>query len=600
MSAVLQASEPRVLLGKRPSLRDLLPSRADYCELRTSWKGDIVAGVTVGIVALPLALAFAITAGVGAAVGLSTAIVAGLVAGIFGGSSLQISGPTGAMAVVLVPVVARYGPGCIYVVGLMAGILIAVAGVVRLGRAVAYLPWPLVEGFTVGIALVIFLQQVPAALGVAKPKGASTAVVAFQAVEHSTLASVWQPLLLVGLVVLFMVGLPRLHRALPASLLAVIASTLLVRGVGWDLPAIGKLRNALHLPLVPHLGQVPELASAAVAVAVLSSIESLLSAKVADGMADVTPANVDRELVGQGLGNIASALLGGMPATGAIARTAVNARAGARTRLSAVVHSVTLLVVVFGASSLVGKIPLAALAAVLMVTAFRMINRLNVRSVLHATRSDGLVLVVTAVATVATNLIVAIEVGIAVAGVMALRHVARSTTITTEHVTPEMTEDQEFELLDRHILVFRVDGTLFFGATQRFLQAFTEVSDVRVVLLRLAAVNGLDATGALALGDIIESLERRGITVLIKGLRPEYMRILGAVGALDRLAHMNHTFDDLELAIAHARVHAERPPHRAEELDRSRPGRSGYPASANTTSTLTTTFSVPGRSGTED
>jgi SulP family sulfate permease len=341
----------------------------------------------------------------------------------------------------------------------------------------------------------------------------------------------------------------------------VIASTILVRASGWRVPVIGKLSNALHLPLIPHLGQIPELASAALAVAVLSSIESLLSAKVADGMADVAPANLDRELVGQGLGNIVSSLLGGMPATGAIARTAVNARAGARTRLSAVVHSLTLLIVVLGASSLVGQIPLAALAAVLMVTSFRMVNRLNVVSVLHSTRSDGSVLVATAVATVATNLIVAIEIGIAVASAMALRHVARSTKITAERLSAGRTEDANFDLVAQHILVYKIDGTLFFGATQRFLQAFTEVSDVRVVLLRLADVKGLDATGALALGEIIEDLERRHITVLIKGLRPEFMRILGAVGAIDRLAHVNHSFDNLELAVAHAHLHAERITH---------------------------------------
>ncbi len=281
-------------------------------------------------------------------------------------------------------------------------------------------------------------------------------------------------------------------------------------------------------------------------------------------MADVAPANLDRELVGQGLGNIASSLLGGMPATGAIARTAVNARAGARTRLSAVVHSLTLLIVVLGASSLVGQIPLAALAAVLMVTSFRMVNRLNVISVLHSTRSDGFVLVATAVATVATNLIVAIEIGIAVAGAMALRHVARSTKITTERLSAGSTEDAKFDFSAKHILVYKIGGTLFFGATQRFLQAFTEVSDVRVVLLRLANVNGLDATAALALGEIIENLEHRHITVLIKGLRPEFMRILGAVGAIDRLAHVNHSFDNLELAVAHAHLHAERITHSAQ------------------------------------
>jgi len=536
----------------------MLPRASDYRGLRTSWRGDVVAGLTVGVVALPLALAFGITTGLGAAVGLTTAIVAGLVAAIFGGSSLQVSGPTGAMAVVLVPIVARYGPNAVFTVGLLAGGLVLVAAFVRLGRAVAYIPWPVVEGFTVGIAVIIFLQQVPAALGVAKPPGENTAVVAARAVRAAAGSWSWQPMVVVALVALVMTVLPRIHRSLPSSLLAVIAATLLTSWAGWNVALIGALPDRLPTPSLPELGRAPQLISAAFAVAVLAAIESLLSAKVADGMADLSPSDPDRELFGQGLANVASAVFGGMPATGAIARTAVNARAGARTRLAAMVHSLTLLAVVLWAGSLVGRIPLAALAGVLMVTAVRMVDAHNVRAVVRSTRSDAAVLVLTAVATVAFDLIVAIEVGIVVAGALALRHLARSTTFTSERLTPEISDDDERDLLSEHILVYRIDGPLFFGASQRFLNEFTAVSNVRVVILRLADLQALDASAAHALGEIVEDLEHRGITVLLKGIRPEHLRILTIVGALDRLAHENHVFDDLDRAVAHARLHVGR------------------------------------------
>jgi len=295
-----------------------------------------------------------------------------------------------------------------------------------------------------------------------------------------------------------------------------------------------------------------------VAVAVLAAMESLLSAKVADALTDTTPCDPDRELFGQGLASIASALVGGMPSTGAIARTAVNARAGARTRLSAVVHSLTLLVVVLAAGSLVARIPLAALAGVLMVTAVRMVDPSNVWSVLRSTRRDALVLVLTAVATVAVNLIVAIELGLAVAGILALGHLARSATFTSSRLSDDGPGDDADALADEHVLVYRIDGPLFFAVAQRFLEEFATVSDARVVILRLTDVQGLDASAAQALGDIVQHLERRGITVLLKGVRPEHFRILQAVGTLDHLATEHHVFADLPAAVAHARLHVAR------------------------------------------
>jgi sulfate permease, SulP family len=546
------------------------PRRSDYLGLRGSWKVDVVAGLTVGVVALPLALAFGITSGMGAKPGLVTAIVAGLVAAVFGGSGVQVSGPTGAMAVVLVPVVARYGVSAVYTVGLLAGALVVVAAFLRLGRYAAFVPWPVIEGFTVGIATLIFLQQVPSALGVAKPQGDNTAVVAARAIGRSLAHGNLGSLLIMVIVVAIMVVAPRVHRALPASLLAVGVATAVAQLAHLTVARIGAIPSALPTPSLPHLssGSASGLFSAALAVAALAALESLLSAKVADGMADSPKHDPDRELFGQGAANIAAAMFGGMPATGAIARTAVNVRAGARTRVAAIVHAVFLLGVVLLAGNLVSKIPLAALAGVLTVTAVRMVEPHNVRAVVRATRSDAIVFGLTAIATVAFDLVFAIELGMAVAAILALRNVALSASITPESIASadetmprEIDIDAAATLRHDGIIAYRLDGALFFGAAQRFLTELTAVTDVRVIVLRLPDLQVLDATGAQALGEIVSELEARGITVLVKGPQPAHRRTLAAVGALDHLAHENHLFDDLDAALAHAREHARRTPH---------------------------------------
>ena len=553
----------------------LLPRRVDYEGLTSSWRTDVVAGITVGVVALPLALAFGITTGLGAAAGLMTAIVAGLVAAVFGGSNVQVSGPTGAMTVVLVPVVARHGADAVAIVGLLAGVLVVVAAFAGLGRYLAYVPWPVIEGFTVGIAVIIFLQQVPAALGIPKPDGENTALVAARAIRDVFASGHVASIGLVVLVSAVMVVLPRLHRSLPSSLIAVAVATGIVAKLRLDVDQIGELPSSLPLPSLPSVspGELSELFSAGLAVAVLAALESLLSAKVADGMCDAGRHDPDRELFGQGLANLASPLFGGMPATGAIARTAVNVRAGARTRISAVVHSVVLVLIVYLAGPAVARIPLAALAGVLMVTAVRMVEVHNIRAVLHSTRSDAAVLVLTAAATIAFDLIVAVELGIAVAAVLALRNVARTASATEEPVhfdlgpysrpaalvrpagTETLDRDEEARLLADRIVVYRLDGALFFGAAQRFLTELTDVADVEVVVLRLPELQVLDATGARALGEIVDELTSRRITVLLKGPRPEHLKTLEAVGVIDRLGGPQHVFDRLDAAIDHARAH---------------------------------------------
>jgi SulP family sulfate permease len=360
-----------------------------------------------------------------------------------------------------------------------------------------------------------------------------------------------------------MVLTPRLNRTLPASLLAVAAATAVAEIAGWPVARIGALPSSLPAPTLPTVaaGQLRDLLGAAVAVALLAALESLLSARVADGMADTSRHDPDRELFGQGLANLASPLFGGMPATGAIARTAVNVRAGARTRVAAITHSGVLVVVVLVGGSLVGRIPLAALAGVLMVTAIRMVEIHNVRAVLWSTPADAAVLAITAAATIAFDLIVAVEIGVALAAVLALLAVARSTRAVEEPVVFEGIDDAvDADLLRQHIICYRIDGALFFGAAQRFLTELTAITDARVVILRLPDIQVLDATGARAVSELIAELEARDITVLIKGPRPEHLRLLDTVGALDRLAHDNHLFSDLDAAVAHARLHAQRFP----------------------------------------
>ncbi len=504
-----------------------------------------MAGLTVGVVALPLALAFGITTGLGATAGLTTAIVAGVVAGILGGSNVQVSGPTGAMTVVLVPVVARYGAEAVVIVGVIAGLFVVAAGVFRLGRALAYMPWPVIEGFTLGIAVIIFLQQVPAALGVAKPDGENTAAIAARAVRDAFGHGSAQAVALVAIVVAVMVVAPRLHRAIPASLLAVIVATGIALFAGWDVATIGALPSTLPTPSIPSVefADLSQFVGAAFAVALLAAIESLMSAKVADGMTDVQRHNPDRELFGQGIANIVAPLFGGMPATGAIARTAVNVRAGGRTRVAAIVHSFTLIVVVLFGSSLVAEIPLAALAGVLMVTAVRMVEVHNVRAIaaihpLRRRRADAHRPSPPSRSTSSSRS----------RSVSPPPPSSRCATSPGPRPSPRhpstarSTPTRNDELLREHIVAYRIDGALFFGATQRFLNDLARVSDVRVVILRLPDLQVLDATGAQAIGEIVADLERRHITVLLKGPRPEHERLLRSVGALDHLATEHHVF----------------------------------------------------------
>ena len=550
----------------RLSVRDLLPRRDDYDPRPRAIGADLLAGLTVGVVALPLALAFGVSSGVGPAAGLVTAVIAGLVAAVFGGSRFQVSGPTGAMAVVLAPIVAQHGLASVALVTVLAGLLVVAAGVLRLGRAVTFIPWPVVEGFTLGIAAIIFLQQVPAALGVHADVGGNTLVTAVRAVADAAGAldglaldatALWS-VAIVALVAVLMLALPRLHAAIPASLVAVVAATVLAQATEAPVARIGSLPDTLPVPVLPGVSPAAlgDLLGAAVAIAALAAIESLLSARVAASMAPGGSVyQPDRELVGQGLASVASGLFGGMPATGAIARTAVNVRSGARTRLAAVVHALVILAVIYLATGPVGRIPLAALAGVLMVTSFRMIGARTIRAVLRSTRSDAATFVVTAVITVAFDLIEAVQIGLVVAAFFALRRLAGASSVHREPLPGVAHEG------DEHIALFRLDGAMFFGASDRILGEVTDTSvreNVLVVILRLSQLRMVDATGARALAELVAALEQQGITVLVKGVQPRHRKLMTTVGVLDELRHESHLFTTLDDAVTHARSHVRR------------------------------------------
>jgi len=542
--------------------RALLPQASDYRAMRRDPKRDIIAGLTVAVVALPLALAFGVASGLGAEAGLVTAVVAGLLAALLGGSNLQVSGPTGAMTVVLLPIVAQFGTSAVLVVGLLAGLFLIALAAIGAGRWMQYVPLPVVEGFTLGIAIIIGLQQVPAALGVTV-EGEKVLGRAIEAVRLWFAAPQWAPVLIAGFVALSMLLAIRFRPGLPVSLPAVIVATFTVQWFDLDAETIGSIPLGFPAPSLPDVpwSALSSLVVPALAVAALAALESLLSATVADAMSVGERHDSDRELFGQGMANLAAPLFGGVPATAAIARTAVNVRTGARSRSAAAIHAVALLVVVLVAAPWVGRIPLAALAGVLLATVVQMVEVSSLRAVVRATRGDALVLVATTLATVLFDLVTAVIIGLVVAGLFALQQMSRSARLDATPLDTSDHSEEERALLAEHVIAYRLDGPLFFGAAHRFLLELSELGDVRVVILRLGRIQTLDATGASVLGDTIGTLEHRGITVLLSGIRDEHHGVFEALGVYEHLAHERHIFATTPEAIEHARQHVHRHVH---------------------------------------
>ena len=534
---------------------DLLPRRDDLSAMGRSPRQDLVAGVTVAIVALPLALAFGVASGLGAQAGLATAVVAGIVAAVFGGSNVQVSGPTGAMTVVLVPVVHHHGTTGVLLVGAMAGVVLIVMAAARLGQYVRFLPVPVIEGFTAGIAVVIALQQVPAALGIRDASGDKVWASAGDAIGRYAHDPNVAPVVVAIAVAALMLGGARWRPGMPFSLVAVVLATASARLFDLDLDALGHLPATLPAPSFDFVdaGAAGSLLASALAVAALAALESLLCATVADGMSVNERHDPDRELFGQGMANLVVPVFGGVPATAAIARTAVNVRAGARSRLAAVTHSVVLLAVIFALAPVVSDIPLAALAGVLFATCVRMVETGSILALMRSNRSDAGIVVLTFGVTVVLDLVTAVGVGVGLAVVLALRAVARSARLEEVPLETGNHTAEEHALLSEHIVAYRLDGPLFFAAAHRLLLELTEIADVEVVILRMSRISTMDATGARVLGDAIARLEHRGITVLLSGIAAGHDEFLASLGVVADLRRAGRIFAGTPAAIAHAR-----------------------------------------------
>lgn len=395
--------------------------KSEFWMGREQFGKDLVAGVTVGIVALPLAIGFGITSGMSAQAGISTAILAGFIAAVFGGSRFQVSGPTGAMTVVLIPVIAKNGIEAIPVLGLMAGLIVIAMSVLRLGTIINRIPWAVVEGFTLGIAVVIALQQLPMALGVAKGEGERTLQVAINTVKGAIESGMHASTLVILALTLFIkfnivkiVEHLKLRPYVPASFSALAITTIIVATFKLDVAKIGDIPRNVFIWKGSQLEFATSLITPAILIALLAAIESLLAARVADGLShSPVKFHPNKELFGQGLATMAASIFGGQPATGAIARTSVNIRSGAQTKMAALIHALFLLMVVLALSPVFALIPLPAVAGVLIGTSVRILNPQSIREQLTSTWQEVSTYVVTALVTITVDLIWAIFVGIA-------------------------------------------------------------------------------------------------------------------------------------------------------------------------------------------
>jgi len=431
----------------------------------------------------------------------------------------------------------------------MAGVALILMAYAGLGRYVRLIPLPVIEGFTLGIALIIGLQQLPTALGV-EVEGEHVLALAGDAVVgwvRSPGAGAPAVALVVAAAMLLTA---RLRPGVPGSLIGVAAVTAVAELLHLDVARIGALPSGLPTPQLP---QVPweslhHLVLPALVVAALAALESLLSATVADAMSVSERHDPDRELLGQGVANLAAPLFGGIPATAAIARTAVNVRSGASSRLAALVHVAFLLLVVLLLAPLVERIPLAALGGVLLVTALRMVEVSSVRALARTSRGDALVLLGTATATLLLDLVTAVLLGVVAAGAIALHRLAASVSLEEEQLDLAGHDEEERALLDAHIVAFRLDGPLFFGAAHQALLELSTVTDTKVVILRMSRAASLDTTGAALLRETVRDLEHRGTTVLMSGVRPEHRALLGDLA----FGEGRHLFARTPDAIAHA------------------------------------------------
>ncbi|MGV8991039.1 MAG: SulP family inorganic anion transporter [Thiobacillus sp.] len=518
---------------------------------REHWLPNIVSGVVVGVVALPLAMAFAIASGVKPEQGIYTAIIGGFLVAVFGGSRLQIAGPTGAFVVILASVTAKYGIEGLQIATLMAGIMLVLLGVARLGGIIKFIPDPVIVGFTAGIGVIIWVGQWTDFFGLPQVSGEhfhQKLWHLFQVLPHLHLATTGLAAMSL-LLVIFTARIPGLKRV-PGPLVAMIVATVIqslfhfdgVTTIGSAFGGIPQGLPSFSLPAItlPH---VIELVGPAFTIAILCSIESLLSAVVADGMAG-TRHNSDQELIGQGIANIAAPLFGGFAATGAIARTATNIRNGGTSPLAGITHSITLVLIVLFLAPLAGNIPLGALAAILFVVAYNMSEVKHfAHMVKRAPRADVAILLITFALTVFTDLVVAVNIGVILAMLQFLRRMASSVQ------TQQLTEKELGMELAYHgvvklppgVMIYAIEGPFFFGAVENFQRVLAQIhADPRILVIRLGRVPFMDITGLQALEEAIQNLEKRGITVILCDANDRVKAKLGKAGILRMIGEQNY------------------------------------------------------------
>jgi len=534
---------------------------------RKLFTGDLLGGLTVGIVALPLAIALAIASGVKPEQGLYTAIFAGFVIAVLGGSRAQISGPTGAFIVIVYGVVQKYGYDGLVVATLIAGVLLVIMGIARMGAFLKFVPYPVVVGFTSGIALIIFSSQVSDFLGLKIDKVPAD-FVAKWAAYFENISTINLYTVGVGAASLILILLwPKVTRRVPGQLVAILVVTAAVQYFGLPVDTIqsrfGGVPSSLpspHLPVIT-LELVQQMFAPALTIAILAGLESLLSAVVADGMMG-TRHRSNMELVAQGAGNIVSVIFGGIPATGAIARTATNIKSGGKTPVSAIIHCIFLLLVLLFVGKWAALIPMATLAAVLLVVAYNMSEWREFLHLLKSPRGDVAVLLSTFLLTVFIDLTTAIQVGILLAAFLFLQKMSQETHV--DLITENLKDDEEFLARDMTgieippgIEVFELYGSLFFGAVRQFKESIRVVAKKpKVLILRMRQVSSIDASGIRVLEELAEEAQKGGYVIIFSAVSRSVFRVMRQSGFVE-IAGKKNFAGDIFLALEIAKKYLE-------------------------------------------
>ncbi len=537
----------------RPKLLDTLKTYN-----RKQFSKDILAGIIVGIVALPLAIAFAIASGVTPEKGLITAVVAGFFISAFGGSRVQIGGPTGAFIVIVYGIVQVYGVNGLIVATFMAGIMLIIMGIARMGTVIKFIPHPLIIGFTSGIALIIFSSQVKDFLGLKMgnvPAGFLDKWLAY--VKHFQSINLFTVVIAVATLIIILLW-PKVNRKIPGSLIAIIITTAAVQWMHLPVETIGSrfgnISSSFPGPVIPFVdfSTIKQLIQPAFTIAILCAIESLLSAVVADGMIGGNHRS-NMELIAQGIANISSSIFGGIPATGAIARTATNVKNGGRTPVAGIIHAVTLLIILLIAGKWASLIPIATLAGILIIVAYHMSEWQNFRSVLKGPKGDVAVMLITFFLTVLIDLTVAIEVGIVLASFLFMRNMIKSSDVSK--LTGEIEDDEfGFDLVEgkfqvpKDVEVIEISGPLFFGAAYKFKDALQYMKQhPRVLIIRMRHVPIIDATGIQTMKSIYAECKKNHTKIILSELNsPQVLKELQEARLLFAIGKGNVAFTFVE------------------------------------------------------